>query len=232
MSAPRPAIPPDEAVRRLASGPLPPKRNRTQLSCTHCRHAKLKCDRKSPCSFCIKRGRAEQCTFLPPTSRKKPAESMQNRLRHLEGLLKDVMTSQPPTNHSGPDYAQVTGMGNGNAADVEAYSGGQVPSQRLNPAAQPPTTTTNATSPTSSGQVVQGTKETTYVGATHWAAILDDVTRSHLLEPLTLADDSRLKRSKTISMDRNRRVMMLMTTEGLIRLFFLISSHTQPRKGF
>lgn len=180
MSARPPAVSLGDAVRRPASGPLPPKRNRTQFSCTHCRHAKLKCDRKSPCSLCVKRGRAEQCTFLPAANRKKPAVSMQSRLRHLEGLLKDVMTSQVPTNHSVSNYTQLSSTGNGHATEIEAFSEGQaqVPSQTLNSIPQPATTIMNvkATPITSSGQVVQGEKETTYVGATHWAAILDDVT--------------------------------------------------------
>lgn len=99
---------------------------------------------------------------------------MQKRLRHLEGLLKDVMTSQTPTT---PEDAPVTGE-NGNSANFEAYPEGQtqIPKQKLHPALPLPATTIDASAPASSGQLVQGTKETTYVGATHWAAILDDVT--------------------------------------------------------
>src|ERR1700759_5629583 len=72
----------------------PTKRNRSQLSCTHCRQGKLKCNREKPCSQCVKKGRASKCTFLPPAARKRPA-AMQNRLKHLESLVKVAMASQP-----------------------------------------------------------------------------------------------------------------------------------------
>lgn len=75
------------------------KRNRIQLSCTHCRHAKLKCDREKPCSQCVKRDRSSLCTFPPTVARKKPTASMQNRLLHLEGLVKGAMASQPLDEH-------------------------------------------------------------------------------------------------------------------------------------
>lgn len=76
------------------------KRNRIQLSCTHCRHAKLKCDREKPCSQCIRRDRSSLCTFPPAVARKRPAASMQSRLVHLEGLVKGAMASQPSDEHS------------------------------------------------------------------------------------------------------------------------------------
>jgi hypothetical protein len=67
-----------------------------QLSCTACRHAKLRCDRQVPCSQCVKKGRATTCTIPAPMPRKRPVASMQNRLRHLESLVKGVMTGETP----------------------------------------------------------------------------------------------------------------------------------------
>lgn len=143
----------DQVVAPGVSTKTPAKRNRNQLSCNHCRHAKLKCDREKPCSQCAKRGRSSQCTFPPPAARKRPAISMQNRLKHLESLVKGAMTGQPPPG--------------------EPVSSGSIPN--LAPGLQ----THSEESPVSdaSGRVVQGleTNEATYVGATHWAAILDDV---------------------------------------------------------
>lgn len=75
------------------------KRNRIQLSCSHCRHAKLKCDRKKPCSQCIKRGKSSLCTFPSAVARKRPVVSMQSRLKHLEGLVKGAIASQPSDEH-------------------------------------------------------------------------------------------------------------------------------------
>lgn len=38
-----------------------PRRSRMQLVCTECHRLKVKCDRRSPCAGCIKRGKAEHC---------------------------------------------------------------------------------------------------------------------------------------------------------------------------
>ena len=185
MSTLLPAIPPhsdDPTAGLPPPGHLPPKRNRTQLSCTHCRHAKLKCDRKLPCSPCVKKGRSGQCAFLPPATRKKPAESMQSRLRHLENLVKDVMNSQAPVNNiQSSDFVPLNDMGNGSAANFKPDLGGQaqVAGQMRSHNTEPPMTTTNPVTSESLGQLIQSTRETTYVGATHWAAILEDVSSPH-----------------------------------------------------
>lgn len=129
----------------------PAKRTRIQLSCTHCRHAKLKCDRERPCSQCVKRGRSSLCTFLPPTARKRPVVSLQNRLKHLESLVKGAMASQPP--------------------DEPIDPGSKFPSPLPDQAQQ----LQNQGVSNTSGRVVLGLNNATYVGATHWAAMLDDV---------------------------------------------------------
>jgi hypothetical protein len=195
-TGPIPSFPP--------SGQLPPKRNRTQLSCTHCHRAKLKCDRKYPCSHCIKRGRTAQCTFLPPATRRKPTDSMQIRLQHLESLVKDAMTSQDSSSKNGsPDHALFSNLGSGNIPEFEERQGeqAQVSSYHLSPIPQPPTATSKPTGPTPSGQIVQGMKETMYVGATHWAAILDDVSLAHPLRTISVANNIRSKKLKPISVE-------------------------------
>jgi hypothetical protein len=181
MSTLLPAVSPNNGVSApLPSlGHLPAKRNRTQLSCTHCRQAKLKCDRKLPCSPCVKKGRSGQCSFPPPATRKKPAESMQSRLRHLENLVKDVMNAQVPIhNDSSFDGALVNSMQNDSVVDFKSDMGVQDPilNQNVISNVELPVAKTNASTSGSSGQLIQNAKETTYVGATHWAAILDDVS--------------------------------------------------------
>jgi Fungal Zn(2)-Cys(6) binuclear cluster domain len=148
----------------LTSKPAPHKRNRTQLSCTNCRQAKLKCDRQRPyCSQCVKKGRASLCTFPSPVTRKKPTVSMQNRLKHLESLVKDVMTVQTPSiqqGHMGPHHS-----------DEESTSNDHLRSALFDG----PIHNTDATPIASASSVLLGSSESTYVGATHWAAILEDV---------------------------------------------------------
>jgi hypothetical protein len=74
---------------------------------------------------------------------------MQNRLKHLESLVKGAMTNRPS-------------------------SGLQTPTENRRAIVEAPIYTKDGVS-NASGQVVLGANETTYVGATHWAAMLDDV---------------------------------------------------------
>jgi len=104
---------------------------------------------------------------MAPVTRKRPAVSMQNRLKHLESLVKGVMTSRPTD-------------GLNDSASNSHTSLPHFVSQLHNPAeirgtsVEAPIYNKDGFS-NSSGQVVLGPNETTYVGATHWAAILDDV---------------------------------------------------------
>jgi len=148
---------------------LSAKRNRPTLSCVHCRQAKAKCDRQNPCALCIKKGRAEQCTYPLPVSRKKAAVSLQKRLRNLESMVKDVMASnamdleQPITQRtsSGDSYS--------NSNTVFAT-----------------TTTSSLTSQlhggsndfTPASKVVLDGNESKYIGNTHWKSILENVGRT------------------------------------------------------
>jgi hypothetical protein len=156
----------------LPSKQAPHKRNRTQLSCTNCRQAKLKCDRQKPyCSQCEKKGRASLCSFPSPAARRKPTVSMQNRLKHLESLVKDVMTGQsPPMQHVDDTAHHRNGSSTMNSPKNPGV--GQAPYHEKE---------VIATSSASSGQVLLGSNESTYVGATHWAAILEDVRLSYPL---------------------------------------------------
>lgn len=136
------------------------QRNRSQLSCTSCRTSKLKCDRKSPCSQCMKKGKALQCIFPTPLARRKPAVSMQNRLKHLESLVKNAMVAQSPVMQSSESHRK-------SLSESVSHSRTHVSS-------------TDSSDPkgfelldSNAGQVVQGSNE--YVGATHWAAIFENV---------------------------------------------------------
>jgi len=160
------------------------KRTRIQLSCTHCRHAKLKCDRNKPCSQCVKKGRASLCTFPAAVTRKKPGVSIQNRLKHLESLVKVVMTSQPSNSPNNPTTSSHMLSPNfvpqlQNSTEVRGTY------------VEAPTCSENVVS-NSSGQVVLGQNETTYVGATHWAAMLDDVRFYKFLLPSCRSTDIRV----------------------------------------
>ncbi|THV51830.1 hypothetical protein BGAL_0097g00080 [Botrytis galanthina] len=158
------------------SAPAHSKRNRVQLSCTPCRHAKLRCDRAQPCSQCQKKDRVGSCSYPTPLPRKKAAMTMHKRLKHLESLVKDVMNSQQLAE---PNTPPRDGPESGNLVARAEALGISSEDQRLDTADSSPSgldkpSNIQQTMPPS-GQVVIGGKETQYVGATHWAAILDDI---------------------------------------------------------
>ncbi|KAK0752018.1 hypothetical protein B0T18DRAFT_320084 [Schizothecium vesticola] len=132
-----------------AGAPKPTKRNRVLLSCAACRVSKLKCDRTQPCSQCLKKGRASSCAYAPKPARPAaPPRSMTARLKRLEAMVRGMMD----------------GDGDG---DGEREQQQQLLSEGA--AAGSPREETHA-------RVVLGGRATmTYVGATHFMAMLDDI---------------------------------------------------------
>lgn len=92
---------------------------------------------------------------------------MQNRLEHLESLVKGAMASQP--------------------SDESIDPGGEFhsPLPNLTPQLQ---SHAEIGASDASGRVVLGPNDATYVGATHWAAMLDDV--GFYMFPLTGPDST------------------------------------------
>ncbi|CAG8979571.1 hypothetical protein HYALB_00013455 [Hymenoscyphus albidus] len=79
---------------------------RPPQSCALCRNRKLKCDRKEPCANCITR--RETCSYAgsrrpvrgasTPNIRPQHVESMQERIDHLESLVKRIASRDVPKN--------------------------------------------------------------------------------------------------------------------------------------
>jgi hypothetical protein len=97
---------------------------------------------------------------------------MQNRLKHLESLVKGVMTSQDP---SGSHGNYITNLQTINSRPDEQTFQNLTEIDTGSKELPAPLYEKDGLS-NSSGQVVLGPNESTYVGATHWAAILDDVS--------------------------------------------------------
>ena len=70
------------------------KRARSQLSCTACRHGKLRCNRAAPCDQCIKRSKESACSYLPPAAKVRAPQDVKGRIQHLEQLVVDLMNSR------------------------------------------------------------------------------------------------------------------------------------------
>lgn len=112
-------------------------------------------DRTQPCSQCLKKGRASSCAYVPKPARPPAApRSMTARLKRLEAMVRGMMD----------------GDGDGEREEQQelvSKSGGIVVDGA-------PREETHA-------QVVFGGRaRTTYVGATHFMAMLDDVSCTYL----------------------------------------------------
>jgi hypothetical protein len=103
---------------------------------------------------------------------------MQSRLNHLESLVIGMMNDQPSRNVSFPSSsAPFSSSGTSLIQEFQPIND-RTSSSHLR-ASLPELSGAQSTSgiETASGQVVLGMNETAYVGATHWAAILEDVNQ-------------------------------------------------------
>lgn len=92
------------------------KRNRQPVSCQPCRMRKLKCDRGHPCDGCSKRGEATACIYgktgsnittngsTPRKDETRLSMKAQDRLKHLEDLVRS-MVDPPPRKYASPEDA-------------------------------------------------------------------------------------------------------------------------------
>ncbi|KAH7188543.1 fungal-specific transcription factor domain-containing protein [Fusarium flagelliforme] len=137
------------------------KRTRVLLSCAPCRNSKLKCDREQPCNQCDKKGRASQCAYAPKPERKRPVKGMSARLKRLEGMVREMMDSESAVQTAGSNPGSNSQVANG------------------------------VTGPEVQGHVVKGNKTTTYVGATHCMAMLEDIEdlKSYFDQPEDTEED-------------------------------------------
>lgn len=91
---------------------------------------------------------------------------MQNRLKHLESLVKDVMGGQSPLSTTQHEYLAKDSSNSIAFADSDGTrktSEGEL---------------SKGPSPQSGNVLFRPDEKATYVGATHWAAILEDVSSS------------------------------------------------------
>ena len=179
---------PKSASAVNAQNHLKQKRARSQLSCTPCRQGKLKCNRQHDpaCDQCIKRNRESACLYVPPPVKHKPAQNVKGRIRQLENLVVDLMNQnrngQPQLNGANEKRGSLDSNG--------------TTLQSQGPYAQPTPPSENDTSPqfedgnerrsdspddvdattTPFGQMKISKDEISYVGESHWGAILNSIS--------------------------------------------------------
>ncbi|CAK7228764.1 hypothetical protein SCUCBS95973_006991 [Sporothrix curviconia] len=198
---------------------VPPKRTRVLLSCAPCRISKLKCDREQPCGNCLKKDRTDLCEYAPrPKKPAKPAKGMAARLRRLEGMLREMMdddSAAAAMSSFGVSSAELLASkagssgNNGNGgnsssgalslmsalteAEAEGYdgTGKPIPTAATTTARGPQPAPDPVAQARGKGRVVRGQRATTYVGATHFMAMLDDIEdlKAYFEDPQETGDD-------------------------------------------
>jgi hypothetical protein len=147
-------------IRKDASGAS--KRPRESQVCTQCRKAKLRCDLQRPCGSCERKDEAALCSYQRTFPGLNQPDTAEDRLAHLESLVKGLMQDSTSTSAS------------------------------FNPAVNHPIPLlgleSNDFDPRVPVQIADGENRARYVGSTHWSAILDDI--QGLRAALSQHDDS------------------------------------------
>ena len=107
-----------------------PGDNLKAYSCLTCRQRKVKCDRCTPCSNCVKA--EKQCSFIPPVRGKRkrtkpPRESLHAKLKRYEELLKSYGAKFEPSGDFDDSESETTSQ-----PDVQTDEDAAPPSQRPN----------------------------------------------------------------------------------------------------
>ncbi|OBZ76225.1 hypothetical protein A0H81_03391 [Grifola frondosa] len=72
-------------------------RSRITVVCAECKRLKLKCDRRTPCSSCLKRDTTARCVYSQAAVEKIDVQSLHNRLLVLESAFNHLSSVSPTT---------------------------------------------------------------------------------------------------------------------------------------
>lgn len=170
----------DAATKATANGHnhLKQKRARSQLSCTPCRAGKLKCNREHDpaCDQCIKRNRESSCVYLPPPAKHKPTQNVKGRIRQLESLVVDLMNRNENVQAVGPktDAPSRNGLYSQPTPPSDSDTSPQFNPEGSQESGESPDDVDAATAPF--GQMKISKNEISYVGESHWGAILNSIS--------------------------------------------------------
>ncbi|KXT00733.1 hypothetical protein AC578_8237 [Pseudocercospora eumusae] len=165
------------SLNSIANGAhLKQKRARSQLSCIPCRQGKLKCNRSHDpaCDQCLKRDRQSACVYVPPPTKQRPTQNVKGRIRQLESLVVDLMKQQKQKGKGTEDKSDQESQNHARRESSNTTSVG--PSEEPTPPSDNSVSddVDGATKPF--GQMRISKNEISYVGETHWQAILHGIS--------------------------------------------------------
>ncbi|KAI0108452.1 fungal-specific transcription factor domain-containing protein [Daldinia grandis] len=161
---------PTEGVQRKIQ-----KRNRPPVSCLLCRTRKVKCDRQQPCERCVKSGEANFCEYAPRASRKARTDSRPQadvRARH-EPMSRPVLQVRLQKLEEMVNSLVYTTRNREPTLDTPSSSDQRTETtETRSDLSSPPSMAASG----SGGPLLPTTLgEHSYVGATHWASILESI---------------------------------------------------------
>jgi hypothetical protein len=147
------------------------RRSRIPISCTFCRAGKLKCDRKTPCQQCVKRNRDNLCKYASKDG-DSSAKTLQQKLQRLEFILKNAVVA-PPLSDPQPDSLEQPNLNHLEALNITELP--HAPEPARDSAIGTPDDARGHIPEHIGNSIVHKDKDAVYIGATHWAALLNDV---------------------------------------------------------
>ncbi|KAI1396318.1 fungal-specific transcription factor domain-containing protein [Hypoxylon fuscum] len=149
------------------------KRNRPPVSCLLCRTRKVKCDRQQPCERCVKSGEANFCEYAPRASRKARGDSrpqVDARSRH-EPMSRPVLQVRLQKLEEMVNGLVYTARNREPALDTPSSSDQRTETtETRSDLSSPP-----SLAPSGGPLLPTTLGEHNYVGATHWASILENI---------------------------------------------------------
>lgn len=161
-------------------------------SCVTCRRRKVRCNKRSPCSNCVKAG--TDCIFPPPgraprRSKRPPDAELVSRLRRLEGVIEHLSgknaeagstSSVSPTQPSSSGIPSAVPSAASTATTATAPPPGQAPAESKEPNGgcpfeDDPTKLNTGKFENEFGRLVIDEGRSRYVSNRLWASLGDEV---------------------------------------------------------
>ncbi|CAM1507865.1 Fc.00g047130.m01.CDS01 [Cosmosporella sp. VM-42] len=159
------------------------------LACVLCQHRKIKCDRNTPCSNCIKANvTCTPSTPAPARKRRRPNQDLQERLARCEQLLKQYADGTVPSPTASAAQQSFTSPANGSSMD---------------PSPSTPAVPDLASKWKPTGKMVKEEGGVRFMDSYLWASIHDELQAMREIVDTDDPDESSVLGSEDLSPDYN-----------------------------
>ncbi|KAF8853621.1 hypothetical protein BDZ45DRAFT_67893 [Acephala macrosclerotiorum] len=174
---------------------LSQRRDKPQLSCNLCKRRKVRCDRRSPCGTCSRRGLAGSCVYSSDAQENilpQSAGTVHERIHQLESLVislmqqemnctttVNVLLSDPPRDFALSEqvsHHETFILGEPRFSEATLF-GSASPAGSILPITDVEASDNISSLTVDCGSMnMDGAGNSSYVGSAHWAAVLDSIS--------------------------------------------------------